>query len=885
MKPSLVRQINFGLGVTLLVLSLNSVISYRNILGLIENEKSVSRSHQTIAELEATLSILKDAETGQQGYLLTGKDHYLKPYQSAIAQINQQFQTLQRIPEGSIEQQQIRTLEQTILTKLAELEQTIQIRRTKGFDAALEIVRSDRGKQIMDEIRQQIRTLKTQERQKLQQQAKESEQSFNSTLVTFTVVMGASLLLLGGTTQLFRRNEKQRRQAEFDLRERESRLQLFVKYAPVSVAMFDTEMRYISVSQRWVDAYQLDSIESVVGKAHYDLFPNLPERWKAAHRRGLAGQNEKCDDDFYSLPDGSQQFLRWEVQPWRDQSSTVRGILLFVEDVTVRKQIDADLRASEEQFKVTFNQAAVGIAHVAPDGAWLRVNQKLCEIVGYNREELLQCTFQEITHPDDLESDLAFVQQMLANQIQTYSMDKRYIHKDQSVVWIHLTISLVRELDQQPKYFISVVQDISDLKRLEIERQQAETALAQSEERFRSAMEFSEIGTWDWNMLTNQVTWNDNHFRLLGYRPHCCDPSYDVWRDRVHPEDIEATEQAIQRAIATQSLYISDHRVIWEDDSTHWITARGQAVYNECGIPIRLLGVIIDITERKQAEIALQQLNETLEQRINDRTVQLTEINQELEAFTYTVSHDLRAPLRGMKGFAQALQEDYGDQIDEIAQTYLQNISDCAVQMNALISDLLSYSRLSNTQIQCSPVDLNDVIQTALQQLSNPIQAQQAMIHIPKTLPTVIAHRSILIQVVVNLISNSIKFVAPETQPIVEISTRIEKDRVYLSFRDYGIGIASKYHDRIFGVFERLHGSNAFSGTGIGLAIVRRGMERMGGSVGLESELGQGSHFWIALPLALNTTKLPNLSTSDFTYQVKNNSDIVSTREINHDIS
>jgi PAS domain S-box-containing protein len=635
-----------------------------------------------------------------------------------------------------------------------------------------------------------------------------------------------------------------------------------VKYAPASIAMFDETMHYLAVSQRWVEDYHLDSIESVLGKSHYDLLSNQPVRWRAVHQRGLAGHSEKCDDDRYVLPDGSEQVLRWEVQPWQDKSARVKGILIAVEDITRQKQIEVALRESEQQFKATFNQAAVGIAQVALNGTWLRVNQKLCEIVGYRYEELLAHTFQDITHPNDLDLDLNYVRQMIAGEIQSYSIEKRYIRKDRSIIWANLTVALVRDSRGQPKYFISVIEDINRRKRLEAERQQAELALRQSEERFRSAMEFSGIGTWDWNLLTGHLIWNDNSFRLLGYNPYDCEPDYQTWRNRVHPDDIEATEQAIQAAISTGSSYFSDHRVVWDDDSVHWISARGRPVYNDTGQPIRLLGVILDINERKTAEIALQRLNTTLEQRIEDRTTRLTEINQELEAFTYSVSHDLRAPLRIMQGFAQALEEDYGAHLDDLAHTYIESISNSAVQMDTLINDLLSYSRLSRTQIDLQPTELNTVVEAALRQLQHEVEERHAVVQIQSPLPSVIANRPILIQVLTNLISNALKFVDPLNQPVIIIAVQVEKNSVRLTIEDNGIGIAPEYQERIFGVFERLHGIETFPGTGIGLAIVRKGIERMGGQVGVESQLGHGSRFWIVLPLASNQIDSPHDSTS-----------------------
>ncbi|MBE9104653.1 CHASE3 domain-containing protein [Nostoc cf. edaphicum LEGE 07299] len=240
-----------------------------------------------------------------------------------------------------------------------------------------------------------------------------------------------------------------------------------------------------------------------------------------------------------------------------------------------------------------------------------------------------------------------------------------------------------------------------------------------------------------------------------------------------------------------------------------------------------------------------------LEQRVAERTTQLQETNQELEAFTYTISHDLRAPLRTMQGFAQALQEDYTDKLDSVGQEYIQYITEGAVQMDTLIAELLAYSRLSRVQIQMQKVDLTNVVEEALKQLSKQVQEQLAQVTVAKPLPLVIAHRSTLVQIVTNLLSNAMKFVQPGIQPKVQIYAEEQQDSIQLSIVDNGIGIAPEHQERIFRVFERLHGVEIYPGTGIGLAIVRKGLERMGGRAGVESQLGTGSRFWIALPKAV----------------------------------
>jgi signal transduction histidine kinase/CHASE3 domain sensor protein len=250
----------------------------------------------------------------------------------------------------------------------------------------------------------------------------------------------------------------------------------------------------------------------------------------------------------------------------------------------------------------------------------------------------------------------------------------------------------------------------------------------------------------------------------------------------------------------------------------------------------------------------LQKYAEELEGRVQERTSQLQEVNRELEGFSYSVSHDLRAPLRTMQGFAQALLEDYNEQLDQTGQDYLKYLSDGAMQMDTLITELLAYSRLSQAQVQIQPVELEFAVMEALNQFSRQIQEQEAKIFIDLPPSIVKAHRSTLVQVLVNLISNAMKFVNPQTPPYVRIYTeeyrQEEKTWIKLWIVDQGIGIAPEHQERIFRVFERLHGAEVYAGTGIGLATVRRGVERMGGFCGVESQLGVGSRFWISLPKA-----------------------------------
>jgi PAS domain S-box-containing protein len=254
------------------------------------------------------------------------------------------------------------------------------------------------------------------------------------------------------------------------------------------------------------------------------------------------------------------------------------------------------------------------------------------------------------------------------------------------------------------------------------------------------------------------------------------------------------------------------------------------AIRDQEGRILNYLGIAKDITARNTMETALK------------------ETNAELDAFAYTVAHDLRAPLRALQGFGQALLEDYADRLDTTGKDYLQRIAGAAQRMDTLIEDLLAYSRLSRVDLTLKPVPLGAVVSAVLAYLKDSLQERQAQVVVDAPLPEVIGHHSTLTQVVANLITNAVKYVAPGAQPMVSVWAVERAGCVRLCVEDNGIGIAPEHQTRIFRVFERLHGSETYPGTGVGLAIVKKGMERMGGRSGVESEVGKGSRFWVELP-------------------------------------
>ena len=644
------------------------------------------------------------------------------------------------------------------------------------------------------------------------------------------------------------RDITKRKRAEAELVEKEQLLSESQQLAHVGGWQWDMVSPNITWTDETYRTYGVSpdtfvpTVESLLGLIHPDDRAAMREWIRACAAGEGPGQLE-----FRTIPpDGDVRVLVGAGDLICDAENRPVRILGAVQDITDRKQSEAALRESEERLRLVTDglgpQMFVGLLDT--EGVVLLANRPALEAAGLRLEDVLGKPVHEtywFTYSDAVsERFRAAVQRAAQGEAVRYDEQIRVAGGE--LIWVAFTVQPLRDESGRIAFLVpsAVVID---------ERKRAETALRESEARLRLSVAAANIGLWDWDLQTNIVYYSPEWKNQIGYRDDEISNHFNEWQGRVHPDDLEPTLQNIRAFLAKpEGRHEAEFRFRHKDGSYRWIYTHADVVRDATGKPIRMLGCHIDITERKRAEQALQEMADVLERRVEERTAELQERNAELDAFAHSVSHDLRAPLRAIEGFSRALVEDYGPQLEGEGREFLEHVVGSAIDMDGLIKDLLAYSRIGRRELDIQAVGLEGVVAEAIEQLRSTIDSSNAEIIVDRPLPSVRAHFATLRQVVANLLSNGIKFVAADVRPKIRIWAEPREGMVRLWVEDNGIGIDEEHQTRIFQAFERLHGVERYPGTGIGLAIVQRATERMGGRCGVESTLGQGSRFWVEYP-------------------------------------
>ena len=627
------------------------------------------------------------------------------------------------------------------------------------------------------------------------------------------------------------RDVSERKRAEATLREREEQLRLYAEHSPVAVAMFDREMKYLVISHRWREDFQFGS-EQIIGRSHYEVFPGIPERWRDIHRRCLAGAVEKSEEDLFARGDGTTQWIRWEVRPWRRADGTIGGIIVFSEDITARKKGEAALGESNARFGSMFNSSPVATSlSTVRDGRYLDVNEAFLRMFQRTRAEVIGHTVADLNVWVD-PARRAELFAILAAQGEVHDFEMEMRAKSGSVIMISWS-GVQLGLGGEPCLLGSAL-DITERKRGEAEIRRLNATLEQRvAQRTAELADLYNNAPCGYHSLDADgliVRMNDTELTWLGYAREEIVGQRRM-TDFLTPESMVVFKQTFGGFKAQGALENLQLDLVRRDGTVLPVLLSATVVTDASGRYMMSRSTIVDYTDRKQAELELQQSR-----------LRLEAANKELESFSYSVSHDLRAPLRAVDGFSQAVLEDFGPQLPAEGRRQLQVIRGSAQQMGNLIDDLLAFSRLGRQEMNRQQVSMAALVRAALAELGEPKVALQI-----DDLPPALGDARLLTQVWINLLSNAVKYSGKSAQPRVEVGSRAEDGQTVYFVRDNGAGFEMQYAHKLFGVFQRLHRQEDYEGTGVGLAVVQRIIHRHGGKIWAEAAVNQGATFYFTL--------------------------------------
>ncbi len=676
-----------------------------------------------LQQVDDTLSAIKDAETGQRGYLLTGDASFLEPYTNGVSELKPQLEALRHLGEtGELPKDKVERLIDLAQQKLDELDKTIRIRKEQGASSAQPMAEYRRGKEIMDQIRAEVQQIQAGADAKFAQASQNSEKTTIQRAVIFTATGVLYLLFLFYTFGLLGSEMRRRASATAEVTEQRKLFATTLSSIGDAVIATDREgkITFMNPVAEKLTGWTQPEAE---GKPLEEPFKIINEFTRATAENPVAKVLEKgsvvglANHTLLIARDGSERPIDDSAAPIRQSDGTLTGVVLVFRDVTARRAAELTSRRLaaivENAEDVIISKSLEGIIQTWNHGAE--------QLFGYTPGEVIGKSIQLLIPADrkgEEEQILARIRR--GERIQHY--ETRRVTKDGRELDVSLSISPVKDSSGKVIAASKILRDITDQKK-------TEKALHESQKRLQS-----------------------------------------------QAEELELT-----------------------------VTAR---------------------TEQLRATVA------------------------ELEAFCYSLSHDMRAPLRAIQSYSQIVLEENGDNLNPQGRDFLNKVIRASERMDHLILDVLAYTRLSRREIVLQPVDIGKLIADIIQERPE-FQSPKADVQMEGALPPVLGHGVSLTQCVTNLLDNAVKFVIPGIKPQVRIRAETHNGSVRLWFTDNGIGIDKDARRRLFEMFQRVHNNGAeYEGTGIGLAIVRKAVERMNGEVGVESEPGKGSRFWLQLPKA-----------------------------------
>jgi PAS domain S-box-containing protein len=581
------------------------------------------------------------------------------------------------------------------------------------------------------------------------------------------------------------------------------------------------------------------SIEKVLGLKQQDVYEKNVEKLLV----NIAGNCGSFLSDIATnlqrisiKTDFKGKWLNISADPVFNSKAELEGFVMLISDVTVTYEAENTTRINEAKFRSIFNHSPIGKSLTTP-GGMLNVNDAFALMLGYSKEELVR-NWQTISHPDDISATQAYVEKIIDGSIQIARFKKRYLHKNGNTIWADVSSYLQRDNDGNPEYFITSVLDIT--KEVNYQKQLDET-----NQYLESLIKYASAPIIVWDQDYHISKYNPAFAKLTGIS--CEEAIGRNVADLFPPDKVPQYMQLIHQTTYGSQWSVVEIEIIHTNGKISTLLWNSAFVYDSEGEnPVAIIAQGQDITERLLVEKEIKSLNESLEKRVIERTNQLEASNKELEAFSYSVSHDLRAPLRHISGYIELLDKYFRAELTEKGVHYLDEIYDSAIQMGKLIDDLLSFSRTNKAEVKFSHVNMKEVVEAVIASLSHDWSERHIHWEIAE-LPDTLGDESMITLVWTNLILNAVKFTMGRDLAFINIGYTEEHDRYVYYIKDNGAGFDMQYAGKLFGVFQRLHATTDFAGTGIGLANVRKIITKHGGETWAYAEPDNGATFYFSL--------------------------------------
>jgi PAS domain S-box-containing protein len=821
----LIRKMQFGFGLVLAILFIVGGLSYRSVALSRASDKSVEHTHEVLENLERLLSAIQDIESSDRTLALTGDAQFLYLYRAGVLRVSQEENTLRTLTADNPNQgRKLVALARLTDQKIQFGETLIRLRQTEGQEVAIQHLQGRQGIRIMEEIRAVIRDMEAEEHQLLSKRDAQAER--RSRQARFVLVAGSllGLFIASGAGWTIRQGLHSRARVEEALQGSDEKYRMLIDgIQDYAIYMLDPDGQIISwnAGAERIKGY---TAEQIIGQ-NFSCFypPDEIKRGKPAEvLRMTAASGRQEEQGMRVRKDGSRFLANVTLTALRDRAGNLRGYSEFSHDLSESKESGARYR---------------GLLEAAPDamvvvnqgGEIVLLNVQAEKQFGYRRDELLGQKVKNIIPEGFAERLIAdgtrSAADALAQQIGT-GIELSGRRKDGTEFPIEIMLSPLESAEGI--LVTAAIRDISV-------RKDAERNLAQMEGRYRGLLEAAPDAMVVVNQGGEIVLLNVQAEKQFGYRrdellgQQVKNIIPEGFAERLVADALRSADDALAQQIGT-GIELSGRR---KDRSEFPIEIMLSPLEGTEGVLVT--AAIRDITRRKNAEATLLQ-----------KVEELNRSNEELGQFANIASHDLQEPLRMVASYTQLLSSRYKGKLDADADEFIAFAVDGATRMQRLIQDLLAYSRVGSKGRDLLDTSSEKALQQALLNLSSAIKESGALVtHDP--LPTVQADEMQLVQLFQNLIGNGIKYQRPGVPQVHISAAKNGAERWIFSVRDNGLGIDSQYFEKIFGMFQRLHKREEFAGTGIGLAICKKIVERHGGNISVESKPGRGSTFRFAL--------------------------------------